>query len=69
MTSHGEATGAIAAKLARGAVVVLDGATGTELQRRGVPMDDAAWCALATVSTASCSVACTRTTSAPAPTS
>ncbi len=27
--------------------ILLDGATGTELQRRGVPMDGAAWCGLA----------------------
>ncbi|HET7481021.1 MAG TPA: homocysteine S-methyltransferase family protein, partial [Rubrobacteraceae bacterium] len=32
-----------------GEVIVLDGATGTELERRGVPMDDAAWCAAALV--------------------
>ena len=32
-----------------GGVVVLDGATGTELQRRGAPMDRAAWCAAATL--------------------
>jgi S-methylmethionine-dependent homocysteine/selenocysteine methylase len=38
---------AIAARLAGGGTVLLDGATGTELQRRDVPMDDAAWCALA----------------------
>lgn len=31
-------------RLGAGEVVVLDGATGTELQRRGVPMDAAAWC-------------------------
>jgi S-methylmethionine-dependent homocysteine/selenocysteine methylase len=49
MPSGGEAMRAIAAKLGRGEVVVLDGATGTELQRRGASMDDAAWCALATV--------------------
>jgi homocysteine S-methyltransferase len=30
--------------------LVLDGAVGTELQRRGVPMDSEAWCALATAS-------------------
>lgn len=30
-------------------VVILDGATGTELESRGVPMDDAAWCAAALV--------------------
>jgi homocysteine S-methyltransferase len=28
-------------------VVVIDGATGTELQARGVPMDDDAWCGVA----------------------
>jgi S-methylmethionine-dependent homocysteine/selenocysteine methylase len=50
MADHGDAMGAIEAKLARGEVVILDGATGTELQRRGAPMDDAAWCALATMS-------------------
>ena len=27
--------------------MILDGGTGTELERRGVPMDDAAWCAAA----------------------
>ena len=32
-----------------GRLLVLDGATGTELERRGVPMDDAAWCAAALV--------------------
>jgi len=31
------------AMLDRGAVVLLDGATGTELQARGVPMHDTAW--------------------------
>lgn len=31
-------------RLNDGSVVVLDGATGTELQRRGVAMDPAAWC-------------------------
>ena len=34
-------------RLARGEVVVIDGATGTELEARGVPMDDDAWCGLA----------------------
>jgi S-methylmethionine-dependent homocysteine/selenocysteine methylase len=28
-------------------VVVIDGATGTELEVRGVPMDGAAWCGVA----------------------
>lgn len=31
-------------KLQQGGVVLLDGGTGTELQRRGVAMDPAAWC-------------------------
>jgi homocysteine S-methyltransferase len=31
-------------RLDDGGIVVLDGATGTELQRRGVAMDPAAWC-------------------------
>lgn len=30
-----------------GGIVVLDGGMGTELEARGVPMDDSAWCALA----------------------
>ncbi len=30
-----------------GEMILLDGATGTELERRGVPMDGAAWCAAA----------------------
>ena len=41
---------AIRERLAAGKVVFLDGAIGTELQRRGAPMDDDAWCALATES-------------------
>ncbi|MDH3670258.1 MAG: homocysteine S-methyltransferase family protein [Gammaproteobacteria bacterium] len=36
-------------KLKAGDVIVVDGATGTELQRRGAPMDRAAWCARATL--------------------
>jgi methionine synthase I (cobalamin-dependent) len=36
-------------RLAAGEVAVLDGATGTELQRRGAPMDPAAWCGPATL--------------------
>jgi homocysteine S-methyltransferase len=34
-------------RLARGDVVILDGATGTEIERRGVPMDGQAWSATA----------------------
>lgn len=37
-------------RLKDGGVVILDGGTGTELQRRGVPMHDKAWCAAATLS-------------------
>lgn len=36
------------ARLAAGGVVLLDGGTGTELERRGVPMDPDAWCGPAT---------------------
>jgi len=36
------------ARLTKGEIVILDGATGTELERRGVAMNDDAWCALAT---------------------
>lgn len=35
-------------KLKNGEIVLLDGAIGTELQRRGAPMNRAAWCATAT---------------------
>ena len=31
-----------------GEILILDGAIGTELQRRGAPMDSVAWCAVAT---------------------
>ncbi len=34
-------------RLARGQLVILDGGTGTELERRGVPMDSQAWCGMA----------------------
>ncbi len=34
----------IGERLAQGTVVVMDGGTGTEIQRRGVRMDDAVWC-------------------------
>jgi len=40
----------ISQRLRDGAVLLLDGATGTELERRGADMNDAAWCALATLS-------------------
>lgn len=31
-------------RLEEGGIVILDGGTGTELERRGVPMDSKAWC-------------------------
>lgn len=37
----------IARKLAAGEMVILDGGTGTEIQRHGVPMDGEVWCAMA----------------------
>ena len=37
-------------RLGDGDIVILDGATGTELERRGAPMSTGAWCALATES-------------------
>ena len=39
---------AIRQRLAQGATLLLDGATGTELERRGAAMSHGAWCALAT---------------------
>jgi len=36
-------------RLTAGETIILDGPTGTELQRRGVPMDPAAWCGPATL--------------------
>ena len=38
------------AAIAAGEIIVIDGATGTELERRGVPMHSKAWCAVATES-------------------
>jgi homocysteine S-methyltransferase len=40
---------ALKAKLDAGDVLILDGATGTELQRRGAKMDPGAWCGPATL--------------------
>ena len=34
-------------RIAQGEVIILDGATGTELERRGVPMHGEAWSAAA----------------------
>ncbi len=36
-------------RLDAGGVIILDGGTGTELERRGVPMDSGAWCGPATL--------------------
>lgn len=41
---------AIERRLAAGEAILLDGGTGTELERRGAPMHDAVWCAAATLS-------------------
>ncbi len=35
---------ALARRLGKGEIVILDGGIGTELERRGVPMDPQAWC-------------------------
>lgn len=37
----------LAERLANGETIILDGAIGTELERRGAPMDQGAWCATA----------------------
>ena len=37
-------------RLAAGEVILLDGATGSELERRGAPMHEEVWCAAATLS-------------------
>lgn len=37
--------GHIVDKLAHGGVIILDGGTGTDIQRRGVPMSGSTWCA------------------------
>ena len=39
----------VEARLNNGGVVILDGGIGTELERRGVPMDTEAWCGPATL--------------------
>ncbi|MCY4453772.1 MAG: homocysteine S-methyltransferase family protein [Immundisolibacterales bacterium] len=41
---------AIGRRLAADEVILLDGATGTELERRGAPMHDEVWCGAATLS-------------------
>lgn len=40
---------ALKSRIDHGDIILLDGATGTELQRRGAPMDPAAWCGPATL--------------------
>ena len=39
-------------KLRSGSILVLDGGTGTELEKRGVPMDPGAWCGIAALDNA-----------------
>ena len=39
-------------KLRSGSILVLDGGTGTELEKRGVPMDPGAWCGIASLDNA-----------------
>ena len=41
--------GLLAERLAGGELVIIDGAMGTELERRGVPMDDLAWSGAAAI--------------------
>lgn len=36
-------------KLNNNGIIIIDGGTGTELQKRGVPMSDAAWCGTAAI--------------------
>jgi S-methylmethionine-dependent homocysteine/selenocysteine methylase len=40
---------AVQRELASGAVIVLDGGTGTEIEKRGAAMHDETWCAMATL--------------------
>lgn len=40
---------AIERELEAGKIIIIDGATGTELERRGAAMHDKAWCAMATL--------------------
>ena len=42
---EGEATTTIMECLAAGEILILDGAMGTEVQKRGAPMDEMIWCA------------------------
>ena len=45
MTSYEDAK----RQLQSGGILILDGGTGTELERRGVPMDTEAWCGAASL--------------------
>ena len=54
-------------RLDGGEVVVLDGTMGTELEKRGVPMDDAAWSAAALMTHPDTANRCVLPTSAVAP--
>ena len=44
------AYGSIEQDLSNGKVIIIDGGTGTELERRGATMDSDVWCAMATLS-------------------
>ena len=39
-------------KIKTGELFILDGGTGTELEKRGVPMDPGAWCGVAALDNA-----------------
>ncbi|MCB1969991.1 MAG: homocysteine S-methyltransferase family protein [Geminicoccaceae bacterium] len=41
--------GRIKARLDAGRTIILDGGTGTELEKRGAPMNEAAWCGLVAI--------------------
>ncbi len=47
--SSSSAYGAVSRRLQEGDIVLLDGGTGTELEKRGAVMDPAAWCGPATL--------------------
>jgi len=44
-----ESTSAIGRRLAAGDIVLIDGATGTDIERRGVPMVENAWCGISSL--------------------
>lgn len=44
-----ESASAVGRRLAAGEVVLIDGATGTDIERRGVPMVENAWCGISSL--------------------